>query len=397
MPWRKILTCAAGQIEPALLKKLEYVLEENRVYRAVIERREGRLRLTDAERIALAEKGKPLGQQLAEVITIVKPDTLLKWHRQLVAKKWDYSSHQGNEGNKVGRPSIAPEVAKLVLQFAQENPGWGYDRIVGALANLGHTVSDQTVGNVLKEHSVGKSPDRRRGLTWAEFIRRHKDVLWATDFFNAEVWTSAGLTTFYVLFFIHLQTRRVVLGGITRNPDEAWMKQIARNVTADGGELTRWGETPGEPAPSLPIPPRRAGGEEAQSNSQQSTLNSQPASRYLLHDRDGKYCPGFDAVFESAGIKPLKLPPQSPNLNAFAERWVRSVKEECLDQLILFGERSLRHALDEYLTHYHSERNHQGLDNVIPIPDERAGPKTGKVVKSERLGGLLNFYYRQAA
>ena len=388
MPWRRILTFAAGQIDPALLKKLEYVLEENRVYRAVIERLDGRLKLTDAERIALAEKGKPLGQQLAEVITIVKPDTLLKWHRQLVARKWNYSSQQGNEGNKVGRPPVTLEVKKLVVQFAEENPGWGYDRISGALANLGHTVSDQTVGNILKEHSVGKTPERKRGLTWAEFIRRHKDVLWATDFFTAEIWTAAGLTTFYILFFIHIHTRRVVVGGITRNPDEAWMKQIARNVTAEGGDFS----------PSLPSVAGGEGrGEEVQLNSTLATQNSQTAIRYLIHDRDGKYCPGFDAVFESAGVQPLKLPSQSPNLNAFAERWVRSVKEECLDQLILFGQHSLRHALNEYLAHYHQERNHQGLDNVIPFPDSRAGPTTAKIVKAERLGGLLKFYYRQAA
>ena len=246
-----------------------------------------------------------------------------------------------------------------MVQFAKENPGWGYDRIAGALANLGHTVSDQTVGNILKEQSVGQTPERQRGLRWAEFIRRHKDVLWATDFFTTEIWTAAGLTTFYVLFFIHLQTRRLVLGGLTRNPDEAWMKQIARNVTGEEGGMQ--------------------------------------SARYLIHDRDGKYCAGFDAVFESVGIEPLKLPPHSPNLNAFAERWVRSVKEECLDQLILFGERSLRHALDEYLAHYHHERNHQGLDNVIPFPDERASPQTGTIAKQERLGGLLKSYYRKAA
>ena len=226
MPWRKILACATGQIEPELLKKLEYALEENRVYRAVLERQEGRLKLTNAERIALAEKGKPLGEQLGKVITIVKPDTLLKWHRQLVARKWDYSSHKGNEGRKGGRPSVATEIERLVIQFAKENPAWGYDRISGALANLGHSISDQTVGNILKKHSIGNAPERKRGLSWAEFIRQHKDVLWATDFFTTEIWTAAGLTTFYILFFIHIHTRRVVLGGLTRNPDEVWMKQI---------------------------------------------------------------------------------------------------------------------------------------------------------------------------
>jgi transposase InsO family protein len=246
----------------------------------------------------------------------------------------------------------------LVVQFARENPGWGYDRIVGALANLGHRIADQTVGNILMRQGLGPAPERKRHTTWTEFIRRHKAVLWATDFFTAEVWTCTGLTTCYVLFFLHLQTRRVILAGITPFPNEAWLKQIARNLTVDEGLMAK--------------------------------------ARFLLHDRDAKFSEGFDAVLRTAGIQPLKLPPQSPNLNAFAERWVRSVKDECLDQLILFGERSLRHALNEYLAHHQHERNHQGLDNVIPFPHQRTLCQDGSIRKSERLGGLLNFYHRAA-
>jgi putative transposase len=195
-------------------------------------------------------------------------------------------------------------------------------------------------------------------LDTAQFIRRHKEVLWATDFFTAEVWTPTGLTTFYVLFFLHLQARRIVLAGITPFPNEAWLKQVARNLTVDDGPMTH--------------------------------------ARYLLHDRDAKFSEDFDDVFQSAGIEPLKLPPRSPNLNAFAERWVRSVKDECLDQLILFGERSLHHALKGYLSHFLHERNHQGLENVIPFPHQPTGHREGTVHKSERLGGLLNFYRRAA-
>src|SRR5450631_266955 len=259
--------------------------------------------------------------------------------------------------NRVGRPS------QLRLNnwwcIARGNPGWGYDRIVGALANLGYHISDQTVGNILQRQGLGPAPERKRHTTWAAFIRRHTAVLWATDFFTAEVWTPTGLTTYYVLFFLHLQTRRVILAGITPFPNEAWLKQIARNVTAADGPMAN--------------------------------------ARFLLHDRDAKFSENFDSVFHAAGIEALKLPPQSPNLNAFAERWVRSVKEECLDQLILFGERSLRHVLDEYLAHHQHERNHQGLDNVIPFPEKEARCRDGSVRKSERLGGLLNFYHRAAA
>src|SRR5450755_2866975 len=312
MPWKKLLAWATGQIDEALSQKLEFVLEENRVYRALLDRHSPRWRLQDAERKVLAEKGKPLGKLLHDVITISQPETLLKWHRRLVANKWDFSRRRKV---KPGRPLVPAEVEQWVLQFARQNPSWGYDRIVGALANLGHRVSDQTVGNILKRHGLGPAPERKRNTTWAQFIRRHKEVLWATDFFTAEVWTPTGLTTFYVLFFLHLQTRRVILGGITPFPNRACLKQVARNLPVDDRSMAK--------------------------------------ARFLLHDRDAKYSQDFDALFQSAGIEPLKLPPQSPNLNAFADRWVRSVKEECLDQLILFGERSLRHTLNQYLAHFH--------------------------------------------
>jgi len=356
MPWKKLLAWATGQIDEALRQKLEFVLEENRVYRALLDRHSPHRRLQDAERKVLADKGKALGKLLHDVITIVQPETLLKWHRRLFASKWDFSHRRKT---KPGRPAVSVEIERLVLQVARENPGWGYDRIAGALANPGHRTADQTIGNILMRHGLGPAPERKRHTPWAEFIRRHKEVLWATDFFTAEVWTATGLTTFYVLFFRHLRSRRVVLGGITPFPNEAWLKQIARNVTAADGPMAN--------------------------------------ARFLLHDRDTKFAEGFDAVLRAAGVQPLKLPPQSPNLNAFAERWVRALKDECLDQLILFGERSLRHALDEYLAHHQHERNHQGLDNVIPFPDQHTGCQNGSVCNCERLGGLLNYYYRAAA
>ena len=350
-----MLAWVTGQIDDSLRQKLEFVLEENRVYRALLDRHSPQWRLQDTERKALAEKGRPLGELLAEVITIVQPETLLKRHRRLVAKKWDFSAPRAKS---IGRPAVDAVVEKLVLQLAKDNAGWGYDRLVGALANLGHQVSDQTVGNILRRHGLGTAPERKRQTTWAEFIRRHKDVLWATDFFATEVWSASGLITIYVLFFIHLQTRKVVVGGMTNAPNEAWIKQIARNVTGVTGELTN--------------------------------------ARYLIHDRDGKYTDGFDRILQGAGIEPIKLPPKSPNLNAYAERWIRSVKTECLDQLILFGRRSLAYALQEYLAHHQRERNHQGLENLIPFPDERLAQKEGSITKAERLGGLLK-YYREAA
>src|ERR1022692_37728 len=355
MPWKKLLAWATGQIDEALRQKLEFVLEENRVYRTLLDRHSPRWRLHDAERKVLAEKGKPLGKLLGEVITIVQPESLLKWLRRLVASKWDFSRRRTA---KPGRPFVPAEIEQWVLQFARENPAWGYDRIVGALANLGPRVSDQTVGNILKRQALGPVPERKRNTTWAQFIRRHKEVLWAIDFFTTEVWTSTGPTTFCILFFLHLQTRRIVLAGITPFPNEDWLRQVARNLTVEDGPMAK--------------------------------------ARFLLHDRDAKFSKAFDDVFQSAGIEPLKLPPQSPNLNAFAQRWVRSVKDEGLDHLILFGERSLHHTLNQYLAHYQCERNHQGLENVIPFPDQRMGRRVGTIRKSERLGKLLNFYHRAA-
>jgi transposase InsO family protein len=328
---------------------------ENRLLRQQIT---GRIRLSDAERKTLAEIGKKLGKQaLAEVATIVKPDTILAWHRTLVARKFDGSRQRQSPG----RPKIDQELEALIVRMARENRSWGYDRIAGALANLGYTISDQTVGNILKRHGLPPAPERKTTTTWKEFIRTHMDVLVATDFFTAEVWTLGGLVTYYVLFFIHLGSRKVHMAGFTPHPNAQWMIQIARNVTMEAWCFL----SPGQ---------------------------------YLIHDRDGKYCPAFQCIIDAAGITRVSLPPRSPNLNAFAERWVRSVKEECLARLILFGEASLQQALHEYVTHYHHERNHQGKGNVLLFPSSNQKPQgTGPMQCCERLGGLLKYYTREAA
>jgi transposase InsO family protein len=217
------------------------------------------------------------------------------------------------------------------------------------------------VGNILKRHGIQPAPERKTTTTWKEFIRTHMAVLVATDFFTAEVWTLGGLVTYYVLFFIRLGTREVHVAGVTPHPHQAWMMQIARNIT-----MEQWGFL-------LP-------------------------GQYLIHDKDSKYCPAFQRILDEAGITRVPLPPRSPNLNAYAERWVRSVKEECLARLILFGEASLRHALHEYVEHYHHERNHQGKDNVLLFPVVRhATERQGAMQCRERLGGLLKYYERDAA
>ena len=355
MDWKTLLAYITGTVDQALLLRNEYLVTENRILRHQIK---GCVRLSDGERKTLAEIGSKLGKQaLEEVAKIVKPDTILGWHRKLVAQKCDGSQQRKSPG----RPTIAKEVEDLVVRMAQDNRSWGYDRIVGALANLGYTLSDQTVGNILKRQGIPPAPERKTTTTWKEFIRTHMDVLVATDFFTAEVWTLGGLVTYDVLFFIHLGSRRVHVAGVTPHPNEAWMVQVARNVTMD-----EWGFlSPGQ---------------------------------YLIHDRDGKYCPAFQQIIDAAGIKRVPLPARSPNLNAYAERWVRSIKEECLSRLILFGEASLRHALTQFVAHFHHERNHQGKGNVLLFPPvSQDAEHEGPIRCRERLGGLLKYYEHEAA
>src|SRR5712691_1438757 len=200
MDWKHLLAYITGTVDQELLLRNAYLVTENRILRNQIK---GRLRLSDGERTALADLGQKLGKQaLQEVATIVKPDTILGWYRKLVAQKCDGSQHRKTPG----RPTSDQELEALVVRMARENRSWGYDRIVGALANLGHTISDQTVGNILKRHGLPPAPERKTTTTWKEFIRTHMDVLVATDFFTAEVLTLGGLVTYYVLFFIHLGT-----------------------------------------------------------------------------------------------------------------------------------------------------------------------------------------------
>ena len=355
MDWKHLLVYITGTVDQELLLRNEYLVTENRILRNQLT---GRIQLSDGERKALAVIGQKLGKQaLQEVANIVKPETILGWHRKLVAQKFDGSTQR----KAPGRPTIDPELEAWVVRMAQENRAWGYDRIVGALANLGYTISDQTVGNILKRHGLPPAPERKTTTTWKEFIRTHLDVLVATDFFTAEVWTLGGLVTYYVLFFIHLGSRQIHIAGMTPHPNEAWMVQVARNLT-----MEEWGFlSPGQ---------------------------------YLIHDRDGKYCPAFQQLIDAAGVKRVPLPPRSPNLNAYAERWVRSVKEECLSRLILFGEASLRHALTQYVEHFHHERNHQGKGNMLLFPPVSQDSECqGPIQCRERLGGLLKYYAREAA
>ena len=260
MQWLRRLAYITGRVDKELLVRNEYLAAENRILRAKIK---GRLQLSDGEKRTLAEIAHWLGRKaLAEVAVAAKPDTILCWFRKLVAGKFDGSACR----QSVGRARVEKTIEDLIVRMAQENPSWGYDRMVG-----GHKISDQTVGNVLKRHGIAPAPQRKHTTRWRDFIRAHMEVLAGTDFFTVEVFARKGLVTYYVLFFIQLETRRVCLAGITPYPDQQWMEQQARNVTMrDWGFLAH--------------------------------------SRFLLHDRDGKFCPVFREVIRAGKVMPLKLP-----------------------------------------------------------------------------------------
>ena len=256
--------------------------------------------------------------------------------------------HVGQE--KTWAPARADGDCRLGCEVCQRESHLGYDRIQGALANVGYHIADTTVGNILKQHGIEPATDRQRQTSWGTFLKSHRDVLAAIDFTTVEVWPKGGLVTYYLLFVMELKTRRVHFAGCTTSPNEQWMKQTARELT----------------------------------NFDDGFLNGK---RYLLMDRDGKFCTAFREILEAEGVEPLRWPPRSPNLNAHLERFFGSLQWECLNRMIFFGERSLRNAIRQFLVHYRGERNHQGLP-------ERSD---GDIHCRERLGGMLRYYYREAA
>jgi putative transposase len=306
-------------------------------------------RLNDDQRRRLAAKAKLLGRRaLDAVATIVTPDTLIRWHTRLIAAKWTFVV------NRVGRPGLMKAIKALIVRFAFENPSWGYCRIQGELKDVGHQVASTTIANVLKENGIKPAPDRPS--SWRTFLKSHWGEVAATDFFTTEVWTPRGLVTFYTLFVIDLKTRRVHIAGITTKPDADFLAQVARNLTdvVDGFLL---------------------------------------GHRFLICDRDTKFTAQFKRILKDAGVEVVLTPKRAPNCNAFAERFVLSIKSECLGKMIFFGERRLREAIGEYIEHYHAERAHQGLGNRRI---ERSSVGDGEVICDERLGGLLKCYRRAA-
>ena len=355
-PWELLFAILSGWLHRRQQQIIEF--QNTEIMSLMKSQGKKRILLPDDQRRLLAVKGKALGRKtLRELTTIVTPDTILRWHRQLVARKWDDSDRREKQP---GRPRIRQIIVDLILRFSKENTTWDYDRIQGALANVGYCISDTTVKNVLKAHGIEPAPERQHTGSWTTFLKAHWDVLAAIDFTTIEVWTRSGLVTYYLLFVMELKRRRVHFAGCTPNPNAAWMKQIARNLT----------------------------------DTEDGFLNE---TRYLIMDRDTKFCETFREILKDEEVKPLRLPPRSPNLNAHLERYFRSLKHECLSKMIFHGETSLRRAVAAFLEHYHFERNHQGLENMIIEPGDEVGRVAGKIESRERLGGMLRYYYRRAA
>ena len=282
----------------------------------------------------------------------VRPETLLRWHRELVRQKWAAFGRCRHSG----RPPLAAACRHLILRLARENPGWGYQRIRGELLKLGYPVSATTIRSVLREQRVPPVP-RRGGLSWRAFLGAQARVVLACDFFTVE---TVRLQTLYVLFFLELRTRRVFLAGCTERPSATWVAQQARNLVWDLEE---------------------AGVEAA----------------LLIRDRDSKFPPAFDAVFSSHGMRVVRTPVRAPRANASAERWVGTVRRECLDWVLILGQKHLEQVLREYVTHYNTARPHRALRLRPPLASEVAISPSGPVLRRDLFGGVIHEYWRQVA
>jgi transposase InsO family protein len=285
-------------------------------------------------------------------VLLFAPATVLRWHRELVRRKWTYTNRP-----RRGRPGTPAQTEALILRLARENPRWGYKRIHGELHKLGVTIGASTVRAILARQHIPPAPERaRRGSTWRQFLAQHAHQMLACDFFTLE---TTWLQTVYVLFFIELGSRRVHLAGCTAHPTSAWVTQQARNVV--------W-----------------------------SIQDGTVPARYLIHDRDATFCAAFDRVFATEDVEIVRTPYRAPNANAIAERWIRTVREECLDQLLLLGERHACRVLKDYVAFYNERRPHQGLGQESPVPTPRKVGQ-GRILRRDILGGLIHDYERRAA
>jgi len=314
---------------------------------AILRRQVARPRYRPTDRLILASLSRPLPRERWAAF-LVTPNTLLRWHRELVRRRWTQPHTGAGRGLDAG-------VVELVVRLAEENHRWGYRRIAGECRKLGVRVSASSVRNILRRRRLGPAP-RRGGPSWATFLRAQAVGVLACDLFTVETVT---LTRLYVLFFIELDRRRVWLAGVTAHPTAAWVTQQGRNLLADLGE-------------------------------QASRF------RFLIRDHDAKFGTGFDAVFASVGAEVLTTPVRVPVANAYAERWVRTVRQECLDWTLILNRRHLQHILEIYVRHYNTGRPHRGIGLDVPVSAAREVDPTAPIERIDLLGGLLHEYTRAA-
>lgn len=354
-PMTMLLMMLAGWINRQQQEAIEYLKAENAILKEELLKATGKKRilLNDRQRRRLAILGKRLGRKLlGEVCCAFSPDTLLGWHRKLVAMKYDGSRNR----SKFGRPRISDELKQLIIDIAKDNKHLGVRTLYGYLKYLGLKVSPATVSRVLREHGIEPCPDRPERTTWNEFIRAEWESLAAIDFFTTEIYTISGLVRYMVLVVIDYKTRKVEIAGMIPQAYEGWMKQIARNLTDPFEGFLK-------------------------------------GKKFLIHDRDPLFTKDFRMILKSAGIECVKTAVASPNMSPYVERFIRSIKHECLNKMLIFGERHLRYVISEYISHYHTGRPHTGLnhDHIEPPPQGE-----GEIVCHERLGGLLKSYRRAA-
>ena len=353
---RRLVGMLLGSLRSEHAKDVELAVLRHQL--AVLRRQVKRPEFGPADRAVLAALSGALPRWRWSSF-LVTPDTILRWHRRLVTRKWTRAPRRG------GRPPLAGHVVALILRLARENPRWGYRRIQGELKKLGIRVAATSIRTVLLRNGLRPAP-RSTSASWQAFLRAQASGIVAIDFFTVE---TVRLKTLYVLFLIELHTRRVRLAGVTDYPNGLWVVQRARELS-----MSRAGET----------------------------TAGTSAPRFLVRDRDSKFTRAFDDVFAADDIQTIKTPVQAPNANAFAERWVRTVRQECLDWMLIWGRRHLERVLDEYVQHYNDERPHRGLALRPPRDIEvRAGPDAvtvaARVGRRDRLGGLVHEYYQVVA
>jgi len=356
-----LIVMIASAINDRLQRKLDYVEEERRILREQVEALTGgkKISFSAQQRRRLAEAGKLLTpEERRKCCQLVKPATILAWFRDLAAGKYDSSE------TRRGRPPKPKDVRQLVVKMAMANRGWGYTKIRDAMrTGLAIEIGRTTVAEILAAAGIEPAPEREKKRTWKQFIKAHWDSLYGCDFFAVEALGLGGTVRYMVFFVISLKTRAVEIAGIRVDPDGEWMKQMARNLTDPVDGFLR-------------------------------------SAKYLIHDRDPLFTKAFEAILRERGVKSVKIPAQSPNCNSYAERFVKTIKYECLNHLVFFGERHLRYVVNEFMAHYHAERFHQGLDGQLIKKEAgtaNGNGASGRVVCRSRLGGLLNYYRREAA